>query len=182
MKILLDEDELRAGVAEMAQKIAAFYGDRPLTIVAIMTGSLVLLADLSRQLLMPVRISLIQASSYRGGTQSGQLWLRDDMMLDVRGRDVMVLDDIFDTGKTLSAVLGCVAQMGPNTLTSAVLLHKLGRQVVDLEPDFVAFHIPDEFVVGYGLDYQDLYRNLPYLAVLETHDIENSPESQLSSS
>ncbi len=116
LKILLDEEQLREGVADMAQKIAAFYGDRPLTIVAIMTGSLILLADLSRRLTMPVRVSLIQASSYRGGTESGQLWLRDDMMLDVRGRDVLVLDDIFDTGKTLSAVLGCVAQMGPNSL------------------------------------------------------------------
>ncbi len=156
----------------MAAKIAEHYGERPLTIVAIMTGSLVLLADLSRKLTMPVRISLIQASSYRGGTESGQLWIRDDMMLDVRGRDVMVLDDIFDTGKTLSAVLGCIHQMGPNSLTSAVLLHKQGRQVVDLQPDFVGFHIPDEFVVGYGLDYKDLYRNLPFLAVLEPHDIE----------
>ncbi len=172
MKVLLDEDHLRAGVSAMAAKIAEHYGDRPLTIVAIMTGSLVLLADLSRKLTMPVRISLIQASSYRGGTESGQLWIRDDMMLDVRGRDVMVLDDIFDTGKTLSAVLGCIHQMGPNSLTSAVLLHKQGRQVVDLQPDFVGFHIPDEFVVGYGLDYKDLYRNLPFLAVLEPHDIE----------
>jgi hypoxanthine phosphoribosyltransferase len=172
LKVLLDEEHLRAGVADMARKIAAFYGNKPLTIVAIMTGSLVLLADLSRRLTMPIRISLIQASSYRGGTESGQLWLRDDMMLDVRGRDVLVLDDIFDTGKTLSAVLGCVTQMGPSSLASAVLLHKRGRQVVDIEPDFVAFHIPDEFVVGYGLDYQDLYRNLPFLAVLEPHDLE----------
>lgn len=174
LKVLLDENQLQAGVVEMAQKISAHYGDRPLTIVAIMTGSLVLLADLSRRLKMPVRISLIQASSYRGGTESGQLWLRDDMMLDVQGRDVLILDDIFDTGKTLSAVFGCVMQMGPTSLASAVLLHKQGRQVVDMEPDFVAFHIPDEFVVGYGLDYQDLYRNLPYLAVLEPHDIEAS--------
>lgn len=171
MKVLLDEDRLRFGVAQMAEKIAAHYGKRPLTIVAIMTGSLVLLADLSRRLTMPVRISLIQASSYRGGTESGQLWIRDDMMLDVSNRDVLVLDDIFDTGRTLNAVLECVRQMGPNSLASAVLLHKLGRQVVDMQPDFVAFQIPDEFVVGYGLDYKDLYRNLPHLAVLEPHDL-----------
>jgi hypoxanthine phosphoribosyltransferase len=172
LKVLLDEERLRHGVAEMAQKIAAHYGDQPLTIVAVMTGSLVLLADLSRQLTMPIRISLIQASSYRGSTESGQLWIRDDMMLDVRGRHVLILDDIFDTGKTLHAVIRCVSQMGPQSLSSAVLLHKRGRQTVDMQPDFVAFHIPDEFVVGYGLDYQDLYRNLPYLAVLESHDIE----------
>lgn len=172
MKVLLDEEHLRAGVSELAQTMEQHYGARPLTIVAIMTGSLVLLADLIRLLTMPVRISLIQASSYRGGTEPGELWIRDDMMLDVRGRHVLVVDDIFDTGKTLAAVLGCISQMEPASLASAVLLHKEGRAQVDLQPDFVAFQIPDEFVVGYGLDYQDLYRNLPYLAVLEPHDIE----------
>ncbi len=172
VQVLLDEEKLRIGVDQMANQILNRYGDQPLTIVAIMTGSLMLLADLSRRLTMPVRVSLIQASSYRGGTQSGELWIRDDMMLDVSDRNVLVLDDIFDTGKTLQAVLSCVEQMQPKTLASAVLLHKQGRQVVRLQPDFVGFHIPDEFVVGYGLDYRDLYRNLPYLAVLEQHDIE----------
>ncbi len=172
MRVLLDEDQLRVGVDQMANQILSRYGDQPLTIVAIMTGSLMLLADLSRRLTMPVRVSLIQASSYRGGTQSGDLWIRDDMMLDVSDRNVLVLDDIFDTGRTLQAVMRCVGQMRPRTLASAVLLHKQGRQVVSLQPDFVGFHIPDEFVVGYGLDYRDLYRNLPYLAILDPPEIE----------
>jgi hypoxanthine phosphoribosyltransferase len=137
-----------------------------------MTGSLVLMADLIRRLTMPVRVSLIQASSYRGGVQSGELWIRDDMMLDVTDREVMVIDDIFDTGKTLQEVLRRIDSMGPKSLASAVLLHKEGRQTVSIKPDFVGFRIPDEFVVGYGLDYQDLYRNLPYLAVLEPAEIE----------
>lgn len=156
----------------MASEIAIRYGDQPLTIVAVMTGSMVLLADLIRSLTMPIRVSLIQASSYRGGTEPGALWIRDDMMLDIRGRDVLVLDDIFDTGRTLSAVLQCLAQMEPKSISSAVLLHKVGRQQVGLVPDFIGFKIPDEFVVGYGLDYQDLYRNLPFLAVLEPSEIE----------
>lgn len=171
VKTLLSEERLREGVDELARQVAAHYGDRPLTIVAVMTGSLVLLADLIRRLHMPIRVSLIQASSYRGGTEPGELHLRDDMMLDVRDRDVLVVDDIFDTGKTLEDVLICIQQMQPNSLSSAVLLHKEGRQVVSTQPDFVAFRIPDEFVVGYGLDYRDLYRNLPYLAVLEESDI-----------
>lgn len=171
MKTLLNEDRLREGVDDLAREITERYGDQPLTIVAVMTGSLVLLADLIRRLKMPVRVSLIQASSYRGGTESGSLWIRDDMMLDVSDRDVLVLDDIFDTGKTLRAVLQCLSAMQPSSIASAVLLHKEGRQQVDMEPDFVAFRIPDEFVVGYGLDYQDLYRNLPYLAVLEPSEI-----------
>ncbi len=172
MKTLLNEQQLQAGVDAMAAQISAKYGNRQLTIVAVMTGSLVLLADLIRRLTMPVRVSLIQASSYRGGTQSGELWIRDDMMLDVTDRDVIVIDDIFDTGKTLSEILRRIESMGPKSLASGVLLHKVGRQTVSMTPDFVAFQIPDEFVVGYGLDYQDLYRNLPYLAVLEATEIE----------
>lgn len=171
MKTLLSESRLREGVDEMAAAITERYGDKPLTIVAVMTGSLVLLADLIRQLKMPLRVSLIQASSYRGGTESGALWIRDDMMLDVTDKDVLVVDDIFDTGKTLQAVLRCIGEMQPSSVASAVLLHKEGRQQVEMEPDFVAFRIPDEFVVGYGLDYQDLYRNLPFLAVLEPSEI-----------
>ncbi len=158
----------------MARLITARYGETPLTIVAVMTGSLVMLADLIRQLNMPVRVSLIQASSYRGGTEPDALWIRDDMMLDIAGRDVLVVDDIFDTGNTLQAVLQCVREMNPSSVASAVLLHKEGRQKVEMLPDFVAFRIPDEFVVGYGLDYQDLYRNLPFLAVLEPSDLEAS--------
>lgn len=172
MKTLLNEQQLQAGVDAMAAQISAKYGNRQLTIVAVMTGSLVLMADLMRRLAMPVRVSLIQASSYRGGLKSGELWIRDDMMLDVTDRDVIVIDDIFDTGKTLQEVLRRIQLMGPKSLASAVLLHKEGRQTVAMEPDFVAFRIPDEFVVGYGLDYQDLYRNLPYLAVLESTEIE----------
>lgn len=172
MKTLLSEDSLRAGVEVMASAITARYGNQPLTILAVMTGSLVLLADLIRLLNMPIRVSLIQASSYRGGTVSGELWIREDMMLDVTSRHVLIIDDIFDTGRTLSAVVQCVSSMEPASVATAVLLHKQGRQRVGMVPDFVAFNIPDEFVVGYGLDYQDLYRNLPYLAILEPCEIE----------
>jgi len=171
VRTLLSETRLKEGVEDMAGKINERYGVEPLTIVAVMTGSLVLLADLIRLLKMPIRVSLIQASSYRGGKESGELWIRDDMMLDVSERHVLVLDDIFDTGKTMQAILTCVTQMNPASLASAVLLHKEARQIVEIMPDFVAFKIPDEFVVGYGLDYQDLFRNLPFLAVLEPEDL-----------
>ena len=172
LKTLLTEQQLRDGVERMAAEITQRYGTGPLTIVAVMTGSLVLLADLIRRLSMPIRVSLIQASSYRGGTVSGQLRIREDMMLDVTDRDVLVIDDIFDTGKTLEAITHCVQAMSPKTVATAVLLNKEGRRQVDMTPDFVAFHIPDEFVVGYGLDYADHYRNLPFLAILEPSEIE----------
>ncbi len=172
MKIVLDQDQLQTGVEEMAKAITNSYGERPITIIAIMTGSLVLLADLIRRLEMPLRIGLIQASSYRGGTESGELTVNDEMMLDITGRDVLLIDDIFDTGKTLSTIVQRMHEMGPTSVRTAVLLRKTGTQVVAFEPDFVAFSIPDEFVVGYGLDYEDQYRNLPYVAAMEEKDLE----------
>lgn len=171
VRTLLTETSLREGVDRVARAVTERYRDTPLTVVAVMTGSLVFLSDLIRRLNMPIRVSLIQASSYRGSIEPETLWIRDDMMLDVAGRQVLVIDDIFDTGATLQAVLQCIREMQPKSVASAVLLQKLGQQKVEMLPDFVAFKIPNEFVVGYGLDYQDLYRNLPYLAALEPSEI-----------
>lgn len=170
MKVLLDQKQLQAGVQKLAGEIRSVYGDRPLTIIGIMTGSVVLLADVIRELDMPLRVGVVQTSSYRG-TQRGQLTINAEMMLDITGRDVLLVDDIFDTGHTLAEVIQLMQDLGPTSLRSAVLLRKTGRQEVRLRPDFVAFEIPDEFVVGYGLDFNDEYRNLPYLAVLEPADI-----------
>lgn len=171
MKILLSEQQLQAGIAELGNRLTQEYQNRPITFVAIMTGSLVMLADLIRRLEMPIRVSLIQANSYRGGMESGDLTLDDRAMLDIKGRDCLLIDDIFDTGKTLSKVTERLKQMQPASLSSVVLLYKEGRQTFPLEPDYFVFKIPDEFVVGYGLDYQDLYRNLPYVGVMEKADL-----------
>lgn len=171
MKILLDEKRIGEGIDELAAKLNSDYAGRSLTIVSIMTGSLVMLADLIRRLEMPVRISLIQASSYKGTTQSGDLTIQDQMMLDISGREVLLIDDIFDTGKTLVEVTKRLQSLGPKSIKTAVFLNKSGTSQVDVTPDYVVFHIPNAFVVGYGLDYQDLYRNLPFVAVLEESDI-----------
>ena len=171
MKPLLTEDELQAGVARIAAEIATSYGERPLTIVGVLTGSIVLLADLIRLLDMPLRVGVLQASSYRRGTTRGELTINAEMMLDVAGRDVLVVDDIFDTGHTLVEVVAKLKELAPTSVTTAVLLRKRGRQEVDFNPEFVAFDIPDEFVVGYGLDYADQYRHLRHLAVLEPDDL-----------
>lgn len=171
VKTLLTEAELQAGVARMALEITTAYGERPLTIVGVLTGSIVLLADLIRQLDMRLRVGVLQASSYRSGTTRGQLTINSEMMLNVTGRDVLVIDDIFDTGHTLVEVVAKLKELSPTSVKTAVLLRKHGRQEVDFEPEFVAFEIPDEFVVGYGLDYADQYRNLRYLAALEPEDL-----------
>ena len=170
MKILLTKDQLHEGVTRLARDVFAHFDGQPLTIVGVMTGSIVLLADLIRQLNMPLRVGVVQTSSYRG-TERGELVIQAEMMLDIAGRDVLLVDDIFDTGHTLWEVITLMRQFSPRSIHSAVLLRKSGRQQVKYVPDFVGFEIPDEFVVGYGLDYRDEYRHLPYLAALEPAEI-----------
>jgi hypoxanthine phosphoribosyltransferase len=168
MEILLTAERIQRRVAELAGDIAADYrGRSAVTIVGVLTGSLMFLADLVRRLDIPLRIGLIQASSYRGpSTTPGQLHIGPDLAPDVRGRHVLVLDDILDTGQTLHHVVGRLRELEPASLRVAVLLRKQGRQTVPFEPDYCGFTIPDVFVVGYGLDYDDEFRHLPYIAVL----------------
>lgn len=172
MKVLLSKDELHDGVTRMADEIAGCYENQQLTIIGVLTGSIVLLADLIRMIDVPLRVGVLQASSYRGATTTrGKLVINSGLLLDIKDRDVLLVDDIFDTGHTLARVMEKMEDFGPSSLRSAVLLRKKARQEVNYDPDFVAFDIPDEFVVGYGLDYEDMYRNLPYLAALEESDI-----------
>ena len=175
MKILLSKDELRDGVARLADGITAASAGQPLTIVGVLTGSVVLLADLIRQIDLPLRVGVVQASSYRGATTvRGELIINSEMMPDIAGRDVVLVDDIFDTGHTLVRVVAEMRKLGARSIRTVVLLRKTGRQEVEFEPDFVGFVIPDAFVVGYGLDYEDHFRNLPYLAALEEADLAQS--------
>lgn len=174
MQTLLDEKQLRDGVRKMARDITDHYQDRPLTIIGILTGSVVLLADMIRLLEMPLRVGVLQARSYHGPTTTrGELIINDELMPDIQNREVLLVDDIFDTGYTLREVISRIKKLNPSSISSAVLLHKEGRCEVKMAPDFVGFHIPDKFVVGYGLDYEDEYRNLPYLAALEEADLKS---------
>ena len=154
----------------MAQEISNAYGSNPLTIIGVLTGSVILMADLIRKLEMPLRVGVVQTSSYHG-TERGELTINAEMMPRIAGRDVLLIDDIFDTGHTLTRVTELMNELNPSSVRSAVLLVKTGCQQVDWRPEFIGFDIPDEFVVGYGLDYNDEYRNLPFLASLEAADI-----------
>jgi hypoxanthine phosphoribosyltransferase len=169
MKTLLTEDQLREGIARMAGEIQKHYEGKPLTIVGVLTGSITLLADLIRLLNLPLRVELIQARCDPArGVCEGPLAIDEDLLsFGVRGRNVLLVDDIFDTGHTLWDLIPQIDDLGPSSVRSAVLLQKEGRCAVAMRPDFVGFTIPNEFVVGYGLDYRDQYRNLPYLAALE---------------
>jgi hypoxanthine phosphoribosyltransferase len=176
MDTLIPAERIQQRVAELARQIAADYHDQPITVIGVLTGSLLFLADLIRQLPLNIRVGLIQASSYRGAaTVPGQLCIQDDLLPDVRGRHVLLLDDILDTGQTLDYLIRHLRDLGLASLRVAVLLRKQGRQTVALTPDYCGFDIPDAFVVGYGLDYNGDYRQLPYIAVLSTTTITTNP-------
>lgn len=165
---LLSEEVILRRVEELAQFIEADFRDRPFTIVAVLTGSLILLADLIRRISIPHRVALVQASSYRGAvTSATTLVISESFAPDVAGRDVLLLDDILDTGQTLAALKQHLLDRGATCVKVAVLLRKIGRQVIPLEPEYCGFEIPNAFVVGYGLDYNDDYRHLPYVGILE---------------
>jgi hypoxanthine phosphoribosyltransferase len=172
VKRLIDESEIRDEVARLGRRLADDYRDRPLTVLGVLTGSIILLSDLIRQIDVRLRVGLIQASSYRGRvTRPGELAVGTDLIPDIAGRDVVLIDDIFDTGRTLSALVEAVQARGPRSVRSAVLLWKEGRSEVDVIPDYHCFKIPNVFVVGYGLDYNDEYRHLPYIAALDDEDL-----------
>ena len=148
-----------------------------MTIIGVLTGCLMFLADLVRHLDLPLRIGLIQASSYRGAvTTPGQLHVSPELLPDIRGHHVLLLDDILDTGQTLAHLVPHLQSLKPASLRVAVFLRKIGRQQVAVEPDYFGFEIPDAFVIGYGLDYNDQYRHLPYVAVLPAGASETSAE------
>ncbi|SIO40608.1 hypoxanthine phosphoribosyltransferase [Singulisphaera sp. GP187] len=167
MDVLITEAQIQDRVRELGRQIEADYQGKPLTIVAVLTGSLIFLADLIRQIELPHRVALLQASSYRGATTSaGALNVNEAFLPEVSDRDVLLLDDILDTGHTLATLVDRMSVRGVRSVRTAVLLRKIGRQEVHLEPDYCGFTIPDAFVIGYGLDYNDDYRHLPYVGVL----------------
>lgn len=171
MRVLLSAEQLQERVQALAGQIAADYAGQKLTILGVLNGSLIFLADLIRRLDLSLRIALIQTSSYRGpATSPGQLQVQPDMIPDLTGRHVLLLDDILDTGQTLSYLVNYLRGLGVASLKVAVLLRKQGRQNVQFEPDYCGFEIPDAFVVGYGLDYNDEYRHLPYVGILPEHE------------
>lgn len=172
MRVLLDESTIHGGVRRLAAELQEHYGAQPWTLIGVMSGSVVFLADLMRQLPGRLQVGLVQARSYRGdATRPGELQLDLEGIPPVRGRRVLLIDDIFDTGRTLSALVDHLADEEPASLRTAVLLYKQGRAEVAYRPDHVVFSVPNEFVVGYGLDYNDAYRNLPFIGVLEEHEL-----------
>ncbi len=167
-EILLNESQIQLRLDDLAHEIQRDYAERDLTLVGILTGSVMFIADLLRRLPMQLRLDYIGVSSYHGETRStGELLVTKALRLDVRGRDVLVVDDILDTGLTLVKIREMVQKLEPRSLKFAVFLEKEVPHREDFRADYVAFRIPNKFVVGYGLDYRERYRNLPYVGTLK---------------
>jgi len=164
--ILIPEERIARRVEEMAREVQRDFLGRETVVVALLNGTVMFLADLIRHLSLPLRLDFMGVSSYGLGTESGDLIFTKELRLDVRGRDVLLVDDILDTGRTLSRVLGRVRELRPKRIRTCVLLDKKSRRIEDVEADYVGFPIPDLFVVGYGLDFAERYRNLPFVGVL----------------
>jgi hypoxanthine phosphoribosyltransferase len=172
VKRLIEAAEIQERVAQLGRQITADYGGQPLTVIGILTGSLVLVSDLIRAIDLPIRVGMIRASSYVGPTTTGaEVMLDVSTLPDVRGRNVLIVDDIFDTGRTLTAIIERLKAAEAASVRAAVLLWKDRPRETEWTPDYFGFKIPDVFVVGYGLDYNDEHRSLPYVAVLEPGDL-----------
>ena len=175
-RILFDEATIHRRLDELAEKISEDYRDRELTVVAILNGSLILMADLLRRIPLPLKLDCLSVASYHGGTRTvGELVFRQVSLPDVAGRHILILDDILDSGVTLATIREKLETAGPLSVRICVLLEKKRTRTRVVEPDYVGFEIADEFVVGYGLDYMERYRNLPCIGVLRKELIAQSP-------
>jgi hypoxanthine phosphoribosyltransferase len=166
--ILLTEEQIQTRVAELGAAITADFGGRALTLVSVLKGSLPFMADLMRAIDVPLRIDLMEVSSYGGATteSSGLVRILKDLSTSIEGEDVLIVEDIIDTGLTLNYLVRYLRGKKPASLRICTLLDKPARRLVEIEVDYTGFTIPDQFVVGYGLDYGELYRNLRFVGVL----------------
>jgi hypoxanthine phosphoribosyltransferase len=175
-EVLLTEEQIAAKVAELGRRISVDYAGRNLTLVSVLKGSLPFMADLMRQISLPLRIDLMEVSSY-GGTStesSGLVRIIKDLSASIAGEDVLLVEDIIDTGLTLNYLVRYLRGKGPATLRICTLLDKPARRLVEIPLDYQGFAIPDQFVVGYGLDYGERYRNLRFVGVLRPEVYTNS--------
>jgi hypoxanthine phosphoribosyltransferase len=166
-EVLLSGDEVQARVAELGAQLAADYDGRDPVLVSVLKGSIIFLADLVRAMPIPLSIDLMEVSSYGSSTESsGQVRILKDLSTPIEGREVIVVEDIIDTGLTLNYLLRYLHDKGPASIRICCLLDKPARRLAPIEIDYRGFTIADRFVIGYGLDYAERYRNLPYIGVL----------------
>ena len=168
-EILVEEDQLRARIAELGEEISTYYDGRDLLLIGVLKGAVFFMADLMRHLTVPCEVDFMAISSYGASTDSsGVVRILKDLDINIEGRNVLVVEDIIDSGLTLSYLVRNLESREPASLEVCALLTKPGRREIDVEVRWVGFEIPNRFVIGYGLDFAERYRNLPYVGVL--HD------------
>lgn len=167
-EILLTEKDLQKAVKKLGKQISTDYEGKNLMLVAVLKGSVIFMADLMRAITIPISIDFMSVSSYGGGVKStGIVKIIKDLDHDISGYDVLIVEDILDSGLTLSYLTNVLRQRKVNSIKIATLLDKPERRQVDIKPDYTCFVVPDKFVVGYGLDYDQKYRNLPYVGIVK---------------
>ena len=167
LKVLIEEEKLQKRIAEMAEQIYNDYNGKEVTFICILKGSIFFTVELAKRMKSNVNFEFIRVSSYHGQNSTGVIELKVDLQGDISGQDVIVIEDIVDTGRTLSYLKEYLKSKNPNSIRICSLLDKKERRVVEMEADYVGFDIPDKFVVGYGLDVDEKYRNLPYIGYFE---------------
>ena len=168
IRVMIPEEEVDDKIAELGKKISEDYAGKQVHLICILKGSVFFTCELAKRITVPVTLDFMSVSSYGDGTaSSGIVKIAKDLDETLEGKNVIVIEDIIDSGRTLSYLLDVLGKRKPNSLRLCTLLDKPDRRVADVKVDYVGFEIPDEFVVGYGLDYAQKYRNLPYIGVVE---------------
>ena len=168
VRVMIPEEEVDAKIAELGKKISEDYAGRQVHLICILKGSVFFTCELAKRITVPVSLDFMSVSSYGDGTaSSGIVKIAKDLDETLEGKDVIVIEDIIDSGRTLYYLMDVLEKRQPNSLKLCTLLDKPERRVKNVKVDYVGFNIPDEFVVGYGLDYAQKYRNLPYIGVVE---------------
>lgn len=168
IKVMLSEEKVDQRIAELGEAISRDYAGKQVHIIGILKGSVFFMCELAKRITVPVSMDFMSVSSYGDGTvSSGIIRIAKDLDETLEGKDVIVIEDIIDSGRTLSYLLEILSKRNPNSMKLCTLLDKPDRRVREVKVDYVGFEIPDEFVVGYGLDYAQKYRNLPYIGVVE---------------
>lgn len=168
VRVMLEEDVVNKRIAELGEALSKEFEGENLHLICILKGSIFFTCELAKRITVPVTMDFMSVSSYGSGTtSSGNVIIKKDLDEDIAGKNVVVIEDIIDTGRTLESLLKLLKKRNPKTLKLCTLLDKPDRRIADVSVDYTGFVIPDEFVVGYGLDYDQRYRNLPYVGILE---------------
>lgn len=168
IKVMISEEEVNRRIEELGRQISEEYAGRTVHLICVLKGGVFFMCELAKRITVPVTMDFMSVSSYGDGTKSsGVVKIAKDLDESLEGKDVLVVEDIIDSGRTLSYLLEILAKRGPKSMKLCTLLDKPDRRVVDVDVNYVGFSIPDEFVVGWGLDYAQKYRNLPYIGVVE---------------